>query len=68
MAEHNSASATRQRIPLFGGTELSFITAGEASKPAVMLLHGTRTQRGTFWEVAPALGQAGYVIDRPVLG
>ena len=32
--------ATRQRLRLSGGTELSFITAGEASKPAVLLLHG----------------------------
>lgn len=32
--------ASRQRLRLSGGTELSFITAGEASKPAVLLPHG----------------------------
>lgn len=32
--------ATRQRLRLSGGTELSFITAGEASQPAVLLPHG----------------------------
>jgi hypothetical protein len=56
MAEHNSASATRQRIPVSDGTELSFITAGEASKPAVLLPHGTPNSARMFWEVAPALG------------
>ena len=34
-------AATRQRLRLSGGTELSFITAGEASMPAVLLLHGS---------------------------
>lgn len=32
---------TRQRLRLSGGTELSFITAGATSDPAVLLLHGT---------------------------
>jgi hypothetical protein len=32
--------ATRQRLRLSGGTKLSFIMAGDASKPAVLLLHG----------------------------
>ena len=62
VAEQGSASATRQRLPLSGGTELSFITAGEASKPAVLLLHGTPNSARMFREVAPALAQAAYVI------
>jgi pimeloyl-ACP methyl ester carboxylesterase len=62
MAEHSSVSATRQRLRLSGGTELSFITAGEASSPAVLLLHGTPNSASMFREVAPALAQAAYVI------
>ena len=48
--------ASRQRLRLSSGTELSFITAGEASKPAVLLPHGTPNSARMFWEVAPALG------------
>ena len=46
---------TRQRLRLSGGTELSFITAGEASKPAVLLLHGFPSSARTFREVVPEL-------------
>lgn len=62
MAEHDSAATTRQRLRLSGGTELSFVTAGEASGPAVLLLHGTPNSARMFREVAPALAQAAYVI------
>ncbi|MCY1060343.1 alpha/beta hydrolase [Nannocystis sp. SCPEA4] len=62
--------ATRQRIRLSGGTELSFITAGEAHKPAVLLLHGFPSSARTFREVVPGLSQAAYVIapDLPGFG
>jgi pimeloyl-ACP methyl ester carboxylesterase len=53
---------TRQRLRLSGGTELSFITAGVASKPAVLLLHGTPNSARMFRELAPALAQAAYVV------
>jgi pimeloyl-ACP methyl ester carboxylesterase len=61
---------TRQRLRLSGGTELSFITAGNASKPAVLLLHGFPGSAGYFREVAPELSQAAYVIapDLPGFG
>lgn len=52
----------RQRLRLSGGNELSFITAGEASKPAVLLLHGTPNSARMFREVMPALAQATYVV------
>lgn len=52
----------RQRLRLSGGNELSFITAGEASKPAVLLLHGTPNSARMFREVMPALAQAAYVV------
>jgi pimeloyl-ACP methyl ester carboxylesterase len=62
--------ATRQRLRLSGGTELSFITAGDASMPAVLLLHGFPGSAGYFREVVPALSQAAYVIapDLPGFG
>ena len=62
--------AIRQRLRLSGGTELSFITAGDASKPAVLLLHGFPSSARTFREVVPELSQAAYVIapDLPGFG
>ncbi|XYH98462.1 alpha/beta fold hydrolase [Sorangium sp. So ce1128] len=53
---------TRQRLRLSGGTELSFITAGEASKPAVLLLHGFPSSAREFRDVISELSQAAYVI------
>jgi pimeloyl-ACP methyl ester carboxylesterase len=61
---------TRQRLRLSGGTELSFITAGEPSQPAVLLLHGFPSSARTFRDVMPQLSQAAYVIapDLPGFG
>jgi pimeloyl-ACP methyl ester carboxylesterase len=50
------------RLRLSGGTELAFVTAGEASKPAVLLLHGTPNSARMFQHVMPALAQSAYVI------
>lgn len=63
-------SATRQRLRLSGGTELSFITAGEKSKPAVLLLHGSPSSARMFRQVVPALSRVAYVIapDLPGFG
>ncbi|ANV99237.1 alpha/beta fold hydrolase [Bradyrhizobium icense] len=60
----------RQRLRLSGGTELSFITAGDASRPAVLLLHGFPGSAGYFREIVPELSQAAYVIapDLPGFG
>jgi len=62
--------ATRQRLRLSGGTELSFITAGEKSKPAILLMHGTPNSARMFREVVPELSRAAYVIaaDLPGFG
>jgi pimeloyl-ACP methyl ester carboxylesterase len=62
--------AIRQRLRLSAGTELSFITAGKESKPAVLLLHGFPGSAGYFREVVPELSQAAYVIapDLPGFG
>jgi pimeloyl-ACP methyl ester carboxylesterase len=63
-------AATRQTLRLSGGTELSFITAGEVSKPAVLLLHGFPSSARMFRDVVPELSQAAYVIapDLPGFG
>mgnify|MGYP003575859487 CR=1 FL=1 len=66
VAEHNNTLATRQRPRLSGGSELSFIAAGEAAKPAVLPLHGTPNSVRIFQEVVPALAQAAYVIAIPL--
>lgn len=63
-------AATRQRFRLSGGTELAFITAGEPSKPAVLLLHGFPGSADYFREVVPVLSQVAHVIapDMPGFG
>lgn len=62
--------ATRQRLRLSGGTELSFITAGEASSPGVLLLHGSPSSARMFRDLIPELSQAACVIapDLPGFG
>ena len=61
---------SQQRFRLSGGTELSFTTAGDASMPAVLLLHGFPGSARTFREVVPELSRAAYVIapDLPGFG
>lgn len=61
---------TRQRFRLSGGTELSFITAGDASQPAVLLLHGFPNSSRMFREVVRTLSPSAYVIapDLPGFG
>jgi pimeloyl-ACP methyl ester carboxylesterase len=62
--------ATRRRLHLSGGTELSFITAGATSDPAVLLLHGSPSAARMFRDVVPELSQVAYVIapDLPGFG
>jgi hypothetical protein len=55
-------AATRQRFRLSGGTDLSLITAGEASEPAVLLLHGSPSSARMFREVIPELSQPAHVV------
>lgn len=60
----------RHKLRLSGGTELSFVTAGDASKPAVLLLHGFPGSADYFREIVPELSQVAYVIapDLPGFG
>jgi pimeloyl-ACP methyl ester carboxylesterase len=62
--------ATRQRLRLSGGGELSFITAGEPTRPALLLLHGSPSSARMFREVIPELSLTAYVLapDLPGFG
>jgi pimeloyl-ACP methyl ester carboxylesterase len=62
--------ATRQRLRLSVGAEVSFITAGATSHPAVLLLHGSPSSARMFRDVIPQLSQAAYVVapDLPGFG
>jgi pimeloyl-ACP methyl ester carboxylesterase len=64
------SSAEQQRLRLSGGTKLAFVTAGDASKPALLLLHGYASSSRTFRDVIPALSRVAYVIapDLPGFG
>lgn len=63
-------SAARQRFRLSGGTELAFVTAGEPSRPALLLLHGFPGSADYFRDVVPQLSQVAHVIapDLPGFG
>jgi pimeloyl-ACP methyl ester carboxylesterase len=60
----------RQRFQLSSGAELSFISAGETSKPGLLLLHGFPGSAGYFRDVIPELAQVNHVIapDLPGFG
>jgi pimeloyl-ACP methyl ester carboxylesterase len=62
--------AVRQQLRLSNGTALSFIKAGEASMPAVLLLHGTPQSARYFRHIVPELSRVAYVIapDLPGFG
>jgi pimeloyl-ACP methyl ester carboxylesterase len=62
--------ATRRRLRLAGGTELSLLTSGDPSNPALLLLHGFPSSARTFRDVIPGLSRAAYVIapDLPGFG
>ena len=68
MAHRNVAS--RQRLRLSGGTELSFITAGDTAKPAILLLHGFPGSADYFRQIVPELSQTAFVVapDLPGFG
>jgi pimeloyl-ACP methyl ester carboxylesterase len=64
------SQATRQRLRLSGGTDVSFLTAGDPARPAVLLLHGSPSSARMFREVIPELSQSAYLIapDLPGFG
>ena len=70
LQEREIAGASRRRLKLSGGTELSFLTAGKESDPPVLLLHGTPNSARGFRGVISLLGRDAYVIaaDLPGFG
>jgi pimeloyl-ACP methyl ester carboxylesterase len=64
------SSIANERLRLSGGTHVSFVTAGDASKPALLLLHGYASSSRRFRDVIPALSRVAYVIapDLPGYG
>lgn len=62
--------ATRQRLRLSSGIELSVTTAGDPTTPAVLLLHGFPSSAQTFRELIPSVSRSAYVIapDLPGFG
>jgi pimeloyl-ACP methyl ester carboxylesterase len=63
-------SVMRQRLRLSGGAALSFMTAGDASHPALLLLHGFPNSARMFQDVMPGLAHVAYAIapDLPGFG
>jgi len=63
-------ASKRKRLRLSGGTELAFITAGDRTKPALLLLHGYANSSRTFRDVIAALSRVSYVVapDLPGYG
>jgi len=62
--------ATRRRLRLSNGIELSVITAGDRANPALLLLHGFPSSANTFRDAIPILAKTAYVIapDLPGFG
>ena len=62
--------AARQTIRLSGGTKLAFVTAGDRTRPALLLLHGFPGSADYFRGIVPALSQAAFLIapDLPGYG
>jgi pimeloyl-ACP methyl ester carboxylesterase len=60
----------RKRMRVSGGTDLSFVTAGDPSLPAILLLHGFPSSANSFRDVIPALAETAHVIapDLPGFG
>lgn len=63
-------SPTTQSLDLSGGSKLTFTTAGDPAKPALLLLHGFPSSSRTFRAIIPALAETAYVIapDLPAFG
>lgn len=70
MPDSSDATPARRRLTLSGGTELSFVTAGGAAQPALLLLHGFPNSSSGFRDVIPVLARHAHVIapDLPGFG
>lgn len=63
-------SASRQRMRLACGAELSFVTAGNPSRPTVLLLHGFPNSSVMFDEIVDGLADVAHIVapDLPGFG
>jgi pimeloyl-ACP methyl ester carboxylesterase len=63
-------SPEEQRLRLSGGTDLVFTVVGDASHPALLLLHGFPSSSRTFHDIIPELARVARVIapDLPGFG
>lgn len=70
LQEREIVGAARKRLKLSGGTELSFLEAGDSANPPVLLLHGMPNSARFFRGVIPVLARDAYVIapDLPAYG
>src|SRR5688572_5039419 len=57
-----SFPASRSSFRLAGGTNLSFVTAGDKSSPAVLLIHGQPSSASSFRDIWSSLAEVAYVI------
>lgn len=59
-----------QRLRLSGGTELAYFTAGDASAPPLLLVHGLPNSSRMFRACVPVLAETAYVVapDLPGFG
>lgn len=69
MQTHHEKAA-QHRLRLSGGTELAYVTAGDRTNAALLLLHGYASSSKTFRDVVPALSRVAYVVapDLPGYG
>src|SRR5687768_15889974 len=60
----------QRRMRLSGGTELAYVTAGDPSNPALLLVHGFPGSADYFRALLPELSRVAYVIapDLPGYG
>jgi pimeloyl-ACP methyl ester carboxylesterase len=56
------SASTDRRLRLSGGTELSYVTAGEAENPTLLLLHGFPSSARMFRAVIPGLARVAHVV------
>jgi pimeloyl-ACP methyl ester carboxylesterase len=63
-------ATTRQRFRLSGGTDISFVTEGDRSRPTLLLLHGFPSSARMFRSLIPKLSGDAFVIapDMPGFG
>lgn len=70
MSQDEQAAIRRRQFHLSGGQKLSYLTAGDPSRPAVLLLHGFPNSSEMFRGIAPELSRVAYLIapDLPGFG